>query len=189
MNTNHLSHFLLTGLIFPRLASDARIITVSSLSHTISKQIPWDNISYDNYDGSSYSYSKLANLLFVEHLNRLILEKSSSVIAVSAHPGASKTAILSKPAPRSIMKTLFSFIENTWGQPVAHGAWPLLMAATDPEITRGCYYAPSKDSWIIREFSGPPVRNGKKGEGATDKEAAEKCWKESERITKFEFKI
>lgn len=185
MTANHLGHFLLTGLMFPHLAGDARIISVSSLSH----EIPWDNLSADKSDTNSYGYSKLANLLFVEHLNHLLVLKNSSVMVVGGHPGFSKSDIFSKTESGGIMARISSFAMSIFAQPTSDGAWPLLMAAADPGITRDSYYAPSKDSWLLREFSGSPMRNGKKGKAAMDKEAAERCWKESERITKFEFKI
>lgn len=189
MNTNHLGHFLLTGLLFPRLSDDARIISVSSLAHDIKEPIPWNSISADNMAFNSYAFSKLANLLFVEELNRLLLEKGSSIVAVGAHPGCTNTDIVSKLEGGGVIMYLFGYMLKNYGQPTDHGAWPLLMAATDPEVTRDCYYAPSKDTWLISEFYGPPKRNGRKGKAVMDVEAAKECWKESERLTKFEFKV
>jgi len=153
MNTNHLGHFLLTGLLFPRLSDDARIISVSSLAHDIKEPIPWN------------------------------------IVAVGAHPGCTNTDIVSKLEGGGVIMYLFGYMLKNYGQPTDHGAWPLLMAATDPEVTRDCYYAPSKDTWLISEFYGPPKRNGRKGKAVMDVEAAKECWKESERLTKFEFKV
>jgi len=189
MTSNHLGHFLLTGLIFSSLAPDARIISVSSIAHDISKPIPWDKISADNNDSESYGYSKLANLLFVEELNRLLVLKASSIIATGAHPGCTQSEFITKMDVPGFVKRILSYAMSFLAQPTAHGAWPMLMAATDPEITRDSYYGPGKDSWIIKEWSGPPIRNARKGKALADKAAAETCWKESERITKFDFKI
>lgn len=179
MTANHLGHFLLTGSIFEKLAPDARIISVSSLAHNITEPIPWDRITADNMARNSYAFSKLANLLFVEELNRLLVLRGSSVVAVGAHPGVTKTDIISKIEGSGIMITLFGMMVDRWRQAAADGAWSLLMAATDPEITRECYYGPSKDSWIVKEFWGPPMRNGAQGKAVLYREAAAKCWKES----------
>lgn len=187
MTANQLGHFLFTGLVFLKLAPTARISSVSSLAHNITQPIPWENISADNIDSNSYAYSKLANLLFVEQLNRLLVLKDSSIIAGGAHPGFAKSDIISEIDSGGIKKAIFSLVIRLYGQPTAHGAWTLLMTATDPGITRDSYYAPSRSTLVMNDVYGPPTRNGLKGKAVTDKEAAEKCWKESER--KFDFKI
>ena len=92
---NHLSHFLLTVLLFDKIAvSDkGRIITVSSMAHSSSK-IDFDNLrgekNYDAYD--SYARSKLANILFTFHLAERIMKKG--VTANCLHPGVIATKLL-----------------------------------------------------------------------------------------------
>jgi len=92
---NHLSHFLLTVLLFDKIAvSDkGRIITVSSMAHSSSK-IDFDNLrgekNYDAYD--AYARSKLANILFTFHLAERIMKKG--VTANCLHPGVIATKLL-----------------------------------------------------------------------------------------------
>lgn len=110
-------------------------------------------------------------------------------MATGAHPGFTQTEFITKMDMPGFLNRIFTFAMCVLAQPTAHGAWPMLMAATDPEITRDCYYGPGKNSWFLREIGGPPIRNAKKGKALADREAAEKCWKESEKITKFKFSI
>jgi len=188
MAVNHLGHFLLTGLLFPQLSTNARIICVSSIANKlVTDDIPWEKISTGdvaNYAGQMYSYSKLANMLFVEELNRR-LPSTSQIIAVGAHPGVTRSQIWAK-ADGNWRKPLYEWAISSVGQPTAHGAWPLLMAAVDPEISRDCYYAPSK-SFGYAEFYGPPTRNGLKIDAIRDEKQAKICWEESEKLTNFKF--
>lgn len=174
MMANHLGHFLLTGLIFDRLATGARIVTMSSLVHQIKDGIPWEDVASGKKLKDAYAFAKAANLLFVEELNRRLVEKNSSIIAVAAHPGLSLTEFGTKVGT-GIQQKLMMYILKTMGQPVAHGAWPLLMAATDSEISRDCYYAPSKALFAIKEFCGPPKRNGGKTKTINEKTALQKA--------------
>jgi len=71
--TNHLGHFLLTNLLLPNIkkAAPSRIVNVSSLAHTFSKGIDFDDINFEKSSYSSaraYSNSKLANILFTKEL-------------------------------------------------------------------------------------------------------------------------
>ena len=96
---NHLGHFYLTFLLWPKLIKSAffRIINISSISHhrylgffrTIN--IDFDNINLDrNYDPHlAYSRSKLYNILFAKILATKV--DTSKGIAVSVHPGVVRT--------------------------------------------------------------------------------------------------
>lgn len=187
MMVNHLGHFMFTGMIFSRLSSDARIIVVSSHAHEIKGEIPWDNVASGAPLKDAYGYSKCAVMLFVNELNRLLEAKGSGIIAVGAHPGVTGTNIMSKIEPTITQRLLSGFMKYV-GQPVAQGAWPLLMAATDPELTRDCYYGPANGFPMMQETNGPPTRKAHKGKNI-NAEAAKKAWVESEKITKFQFTI
>ncbi len=184
--TNHLGHFLLTGLLLEKVKE--RIVVVSSLAHASQDKIEWESVRGEKppTKGSMYSQSKLANLLFVKELNRRLVEAGSDVIAVGTHPGFAKTDIVQKIEDKRIMNHVFSLLMAVMGQPGEHGAWPLLMAVTHDEINRDCYYAPSK-GMFLSEFSGPPIPDGKKSEGATNAEEAKKLWEESEKLCDFTY--
>merc|ERR1712115_481755 len=92
--TNHLGHFLLTNLLMPQLkkaAPGARIVNVSSMAHK-SGRINWEDIHYEKtpyHRFTSYSQSKLANVLFSKELARK--GEGSGVNAYALHPGVIAT--------------------------------------------------------------------------------------------------
>ena len=94
MGVNYFSHFLLTNLLMTTLnnTEGARIATTSSIAHE-NGQIDFDNLNSENSYSKmeTYSQSKLACLMFAYELQRRLEESGSKVIAVSAHPGVSKT--------------------------------------------------------------------------------------------------
>ncbi len=179
--TNHLGHWLLTGILLPKVKG--RVVVVSSLNHHDARQIKWAVVKGEARGMSGldmYSQSKLANMLFVEELNRRLLEVESSVIGVGAHPGFAKSPILEKIENPGLLYQVSKVMMSLMAQPTANSAWPLLMAATDSEVDRDCYYAPSR--WRVRhEMVGLPVRNGRKREHVKNVELGKKLWEESEK--------
>ncbi|CAE8667616.1 unnamed protein product [Polarella glacialis] len=116
MQTNHLSHFMLTAYCMPllekaaSLRGEARIVNHSSLSRVMELGPMWDNTLQEKYleknggklGGSSgrmlqggdferYQQSKLANVVFTYALNDRLQAKGSKVKALVAHPGAAPT--------------------------------------------------------------------------------------------------
>ena len=94
---NHLAPFLLTHLLIPILKNnqEARVICVSSRAHARGT-IDFNNLQGEkNYSlSTAYNQSKLANLMFVYKLARLL---SGSNISINAfHPGLVNTAIGNK---------------------------------------------------------------------------------------------
>ena len=74
----------------------------------------------------------LANLLFVDELQRRLSAAGASTIAVSAHPGAARTEISRNL--RWVQRTL-SPLADVLQQSAAMGALPVLRAAVDPTVT------------------------------------------------------
>lgn len=91
---NHLSCFLLTGLLLDLIknSSYSRIVNVASQAHA--SQLDFDNLQgekhYDGYD--AYSRSKLCNIMFTYKL-ACILEGSGITTNV-LHPGVISTKLL-----------------------------------------------------------------------------------------------
>ena len=184
MGTNHLGHFAWTAGLWPLLKdSAARIVTVSSLTHATVGGI---DLTALTPEGSSrryrrwqaYGESKLANLVFALELNRRAKTAGLGVVSVAAHPGYASTN-LTKTGPTvnglSLPGIGLHQVTRIIGQPAALGAWPLLMAATDPSLTGGEYVGPSG----IRGLRGRPKLVGMT-RAARDEELARDLWAASE---------
>jgi NAD(P)-dependent dehydrogenase (short-subunit alcohol dehydrogenase family) len=152
IGTNHLGHFAWTAGLWPLLdASDARVVTVSSTAHTMVGGIDLDTLTpqgsarpYKRWQ--SYGESKLANLLFALELDRRAKASGSRVVSVAAHPGYASTNLTKTGVSvngLSLPGIGLHQISKIVAQPASHGAWPLLMAATDPTLTGGEYAGPA----------------------------------------------
>ena len=173
--TNHLGHFLLTGLLLPLLgkAPAARIVSLSSIAHRFGR-IDFDNLNAERgySKGEAYNQSKLACLMFALELQRRLEKKGSSIISVSAHPGLTKSELTRHDAIWLFMMWLLR------AQTPDEGAMPTLRAATDPEVRGGEYYGPAG----FQAAHGPAVK-GIPVRHAFDTAVAERLWTTSERLT------
>ncbi|WP_029114891.1 SDR family NAD(P)-dependent oxidoreductase [Mycobacterium sp. URHB0044] len=140
---NHLGHFALTGLLLDLLlpVADSRIVTVSSLAHSMKPGINFDDLQWErSYSRSgAYAQSKLANLMFTYELQRRLASHGTTV-AVAAHPGIADTE-LSRHMPayaRPLLPIMSAFVT----QNSAMGTLSILRAATDPAVLGGQYYGP-----------------------------------------------
>ncbi|KAJ0412919.1 hypothetical protein ATCC90586_002549 [Pythium insidiosum] len=154
---NHLGHFLLTSLLFRLLkrSRDARVVSVSSLSHHTADIDDFSTIGYDSIASAyinDYSVSKLANLLFTFELDRRLRASGvTNVKAVACHPGITLTnitpsAIHAHHLPQWLqngLQWLFSWLPIF--QSVEVGALPTLFAATAESVESGDFYGP--DGW------------------------------------------
>jgi retinol dehydrogenase 12 len=83
---NHLSYFVITNLLLPRLKPGARIISTASGAHRRAQLNFKDLQTRRGYSGFSvYAKSKLCNVLFTRELARRI--QGSGVTANCLHPG------------------------------------------------------------------------------------------------------
>lgn len=148
--TNHLGHFALTGLLLPKLLAtpNSRVVSVSSGAHRTVSGINFDDLmsekSYSRY--VAYGQSKLANILFANELNRLLVANGSSTRSMAAHPGLSNTNLQSNTAEASgnvFERALYSVMMPVMSQSQAMGALPQLYAGTSPQAEGGKYYGPS----------------------------------------------
>ena len=184
LGVNHLAPFALTdALLAPLLATEkSRVVAISSMGHRPGR-IRFDDLMFD--DGYSpwpaYFQSKLANLLFSRELQRRLAAADASTIAVSAHPGSSKTN-LGHENPGgllgNVMSTFRSVFDRIATQSAAMGALPTLRAAVDPTVVGGDYYGPSG----IGEQQGPPVRVSMTNRARSDA-AAKRLWEASAELT------
>ena len=195
IGTNHLGHFAWTGTLWPLLkASDARIVTVSSLMHAPANGIDLRSLTLEGsprryWRWQSYSESKLANLSFALELNRRVKAAGLGVVSVAAHPGYAltnlqKTGTSIGGGINALAGTAFQQVSRIVGQSADMGAWPLLLAATDPSLSGGEYVGPSS----LGQTRGRPKLVGMT-RWARDRELADNLWDASEAATGVEFRV
>jgi NAD(P)-dependent dehydrogenase (short-subunit alcohol dehydrogenase family) len=195
IGTNHLGHFAWTATLWPLLkASDARIVTVSSLMHARATGIDLRSLTPEGsprryFRWTSYSESKLANLSFALELNRRVKAAGHGVVSVGAHPGwaltnLQKTGTSVGGGINALAGIAFQQVSRIVGQSAAMGAWPLLLAATDPSLTGGEYVGPS----TVAQTRGRPKLVGMT-RWARDEDLADNLWTASEQATGVEFDV
>ena len=181
---NHLGQFALTGLLLPQLLATrgSRVVTVSSTGHRPGR-IRFEDPNWESgyKPWAAYFQSKLANLLFTYELQRRLQAAGSTMVALAAHPGGSRTN-LGHENPGGLLNTILHrsrpLIERYLLQSSAMGALPTLRAAVDPQARGGEYYGPDG----FGEQTGHPVRVGSSGR-SKDVEAARRLWRLSEELT------
>jgi NAD(P)-dependent dehydrogenase (short-subunit alcohol dehydrogenase family) len=188
LGTNHLGHFVLTGLLLPNLAkaSAARIVTVTSTARNFGRAVDPENphLKGRYSPWRAYGQSKLANYHFAVELQRRLDAAGSSVASLVAHPGFSNTDLQAASVRHSNGGRSQQFFHNAvgrFGMSPAGGALPQLRAATDPQARGGEMYTPF---WVN---NGPPVKRPHlRGHS---RGAAETLWEVSEKETGFAFHV
>lgn len=180
--TNHLGHFLLTGLLLDILKNTpkSRIAIQSSGQHKAKMGKPdiyFDDLNFDKGYNKfvAYTQSKLANLLFAYELERQLKANKLDITVVAAHPGYTKTNLT-----RHTSLFVQAVITNILAQSVEIGTLPILRAATDTSVKGGEYFGPTK----INEMRGYPELV-KSSDKSYDEELAGKLWRVSERLTQI----
>lgn len=195
IGTNHLGHFAWTATMWPLLkASDARIVTVSSLAHARATGIDLRTLTPEGsprryFRWTSYSESKLANLSFALELNRRVKAAGLGVVSVGAHPGVAstnlqKTGVSIGGGVNTLAGIAMHQATRIVAQSAEMGAWPLLLAATDPSLTGGEYVGPSS----LGQTRGRPKLVGMT-RWARDEALADNLWMASEQATGVEFAV
>jgi NAD(P)-dependent dehydrogenase (short-subunit alcohol dehydrogenase family) len=190
--TNHLGHMALTLALMDLLTrtGQARVVALASTGHKISG-IRWDDMHFrrDAYDKwVAYGQSKTANALFANALSRRL--KASGGHAFAVHPGGIFTPlqrhlstaeqvrlgwINDDGSPSELAKAGFKTTEQ--------GCATTLWAATSPALLgkpgvycEDCNIAgPTDPASPFARFRGVEAH-------ACDDEAAERLWRESEKM-------
>ena len=183
MGVNYFSHFLLANLLYPLLnkTEGARIATTSSLAHERGR-IDFDNLNAEKSYSKmgAYGQSKLACLLFAYELKRRLEKAGSNVIAVSSHPGVSKTNLFTN-IPKSA-KLLMAPLLPIFTHPPKYAALPTLYAALGPDVKSGDYFGPNG----FKGLKGKPGKVKSKLH-SYDEAVAAKLWEISETLTGGKF--
>lgn len=171
--SNHLGHFLLTQLLLPLLergaatAAPARVLNVASAAHEYCEGLDWDDLQMVNGFSSTPAYcrAKLANILFTRELARRL--SGSDIVVHAMHPGvvASNFASHGDDAMQSYMQAN----RDTMLSPaLAADTLVWLALAAEPATSSGGYFHDRK-----------PIQASA---AAQDDAAAERLWKESEKL-------
>ncbi len=187
LGTNHLGHFAFAGLIKNQIKD--RLISVASQAHRLGTfgdhskdEIRTRALGKGKYSPwSAYGDSKLANLLFVNEIERRRLREKWNFISIAAHPGWANTN-LQKVGPmmagRSFQAKAMIATSALLAQTPLEGAYPILAAATYPNILGASYLGPRG----LGEMRGTPKFTHGKAL-AYDQTLAKNLWEVSEELT------
>ena len=162
MQTNHLSHFLLTKLVFDlleksaNLNGEARIINHSSIARKQVKKLEPKYLKKNGGNlggnGSSiffggarwmrYGQTKLANAAFTACLHSKLSLKNSNIKALVAHPGFAITNLQSTTVKDGGMGKLFTNILMKTAQSGEDGALGILNCIASPNVESGQFFGP-----------------------------------------------
>ncbi len=160
MQTNVLSHFLLTKEVFPLLkkSAQARIVNHSSMARLGGPLIPdyfekkggdlggngteEENNSFQGPRWERYHQTKLANCAFTYGLKKKLTEHGvDNVIPLLAHPGLAATSLQVTTAADGGMEGNSPFMQQA--QSAEDGATGIIRAAMDPQSNSGDFYGPT----------------------------------------------
>jgi NAD(P)-dependent dehydrogenase (short-subunit alcohol dehydrogenase family) len=190
---NHLGHFTLTGHLLPllRAAESARLVSVSSLAATQRNLDFADPNAQRAYKPMrSYGMAKLAQLMFAVELDRRSTLGGWGLMSNAAHPGLTKTNLLSgasygrdKPTLQARLTELtWRLLPFMWLE-IDEGIKPTLYAAVSPDAEGAKYYGPRGFYETVRggvTFAGVP----RMARGEAD---IKQLWQLSEQLTGFTY--
>jgi NAD(P)-dependent dehydrogenase (short-subunit alcohol dehydrogenase family) len=182
LGTNHLGHFALTGLLVGCLGSGGRVVTVSSGVHRFGR-MDFDDLqsarSYQKW--RAYGQSKLANILFALELHRRAEAAGADLRSIAVHPGYAATnlqAVGPQMSGSRVGGRMVGLANRFLAQPADAGAWPTLMAATDPGVPSGSFIGPTG---FLGQRGTPGFETP--SEAARDVDDARRLWDVSTELT------
>lgn len=188
LGTNHYGHFLLCGLLYPRIEeAKGRIVVVASLGYKMGiKTIQFDDMNWDeNYNqNSTYSQSKLAQMMFAYELQDRLAAAGGDVKVYVCHPGSSKTSLI-KNSGNMMTRVMFQLMSlSPMVQSAEKGSWPEVMCATESGLEQRALYGPTgRMEWV------GPVGTGTLESFAYEKPVMERLWALSEEKTTLSWSL
>ncbi|XP_071452648.1 retinol dehydrogenase 12-like [Hetaerina americana] len=135
-SVNYAGHFLLTHLLLPNLKNagqediqHARVVNVSSIAH-FAGDINFEDIASEKcyMPGAAYAQSKLAQVLFTRHLEKLFQDSDIPIHVYAVHPGVCDTDLFKGTYIKKAMPWLVHFF---FKHP-ARGATTIMFPAVAP---------------------------------------------------------
>ncbi|MCB1217864.1 SDR family NAD(P)-dependent oxidoreductase [bacterium] len=181
--TNHLGHFLFTGLLLPALlrSGSARVVNLSSRGHRFSP-VQFDDIGFEQrgYDKwLAYGQAKTANILHAVELDRRFAAQGLRAFAV--HPGAIITELGRHMSEQDIEQVMARIQDtDTLIKSIPMGAATSCYAATAPELDGlgGRYLADCQ----LAEINDDPASAQGLASYAVDPGNAARLWELSEEL-------
>ena len=188
LGTNHYGHFLLCGLLYPRIEeSKGRIVVVASLGYKMGiKTIQFDDMNWaKNYhQNNTYCHSKLAQMMFAYELQDRLEAASKDVKVYVCHPGSSRTSLI-QTSGNLMTRVMFGLMSlSPMVQSAEKGSYPEVMCATEGDLDQRALYGPTGRM----EFVGP-VGKGTLEPHAYEKPVMKRLWALSEKKTGFEWNV
>jgi NAD(P)-dependent dehydrogenase (short-subunit alcohol dehydrogenase family) len=181
LGTNHLGHFALTGLLVGSLRPAGRVVTVSSGAHRFGR-MDFDDLQSESYQKwRVYGQSKLANILFALELHRRAEAAGADLRSIAVHPGYAATNLQSvgpRMSGSRVGSSMMGLANRVLAQSAEAGAWPTLMAATDPSVPSGTYIGPTG---FMGQRGTPGFETP--SEAARDVDSARRLWDMSTELT------
>lgn len=164
MQTNVISHFLITKELFPllRKSKEARIVNHTSMARLGGPLVndyfekkggdlggdgtEKENLIFQGPRWDRYHQTKLANCAFTYGLKKKLEEANiTNVIPLLAHPGLAKTSLQVTTAADGGMDENAEFM--AMAQSAEDGATGIIRAAMDPNVKPGDFFGPSGQGW------------------------------------------
>ena len=179
MQTNHLSHFLLTRELMPLLeraageGGEARIVNHSSVARmNPSKELSaeyleqrggnlggdgnlLDKLFFRGGRWKRYNQTKLANAAFTAALHHRLSTAGSKVKALVAHPGFARTHLQQTSASAGGMSSRGTDLLGRLGQSAEDGAMGLISCMCLPNAKSGQFYGPGSGMTAMRGKAEP----------------------------------
>lgn len=175
MQTNHISHFLLTAELYPLLKKaadsngDARIVNHSSIARLAVKKLEGKYLEKNggNLGGNGasmffngarwvrYGQTKLANAAFTASLHQKLSDASSKVKALVAHPGLAATDLQVTSVKDGGMGAAATNFMMGFGQSMEDGAMGILACMFLPGAQSGEFYGPGKGMFAMKGEAKP----------------------------------
>jgi NAD(P)-dependent dehydrogenase (short-subunit alcohol dehydrogenase family) len=183
VGSNAFGPYALTALVFPALATNARVVSLGSMATRLVKLDPTNLQSTSGRFNffRAYGYSKHAMHAFAFELQRKLSAAGSAIESLLAHPGSAVDLLSDKRRgindggvkPLDVLSAIIS-------QGKDRGAWPIVRAAVDPNAHGGEFYGPHRSVVGRPVLLEPVASSASEGFGAD-------FWRQAEAATGIRF--